>query len=104
MSQAITIPFHHTAGRERGRGHYLFLRAVGVVIVGALGLAIAMSTLDLGRAALAEQTATAEPFAAFPDRELPPEWRWKPQPLDVSHMYRKVASPRLDWIRNGGAR
>ncbi len=104
MSQAITIPFHHTAGRERGRGHYLFLRAVVVVIAGALGLAIAMSTLDLGRAALAEETATAAPLAAFPDRELPPEWRWERKPVEFDHMYRQVAPPRLDWIRNGGAR
>jgi hypothetical protein len=104
MSQAISIPFHRPARRARGRGHFLFLRAVVVVIAGALGLAIAMSTVDVGRAALAGETASVEPLAAIPDRPLPPEWRWKPKPLDVRHMYRQGASPRLDWIRNGGAR
>ena len=108
MSQSFSIPFHRPDGREheRGRGHYRFLHAVVVLIAGTLGLAIAfaMSTVDVSGAALAEEPASAESLAAFPSRELPPEWRWKPQPLDVSYMYRKVASPRRDWIRNGGAR
>ena len=79
------------------------------MVSGALGFAIAVSTVDVVQAALASQTAAAVASAASPVREypvpeLPREWReWKIG-VDVDHMYRQKQSPRLDWIREGGRR
>ena len=79
------------------------------VVIGALGFAIVVSTIDVVRASAAIEPAVADASAAlsvreYPARELPQEWReWK-MGVDVDHMYRQKQSPRLDWIREGGGR
>ena len=104
MSESIAISYHRPAGRERGRAHPLLLSALLGMTIGALGFAIVASTVDVVRAALAEETPTIGPLVEFPARELPPEWQWKPKGVEVEHMYRQHAPERLDWIRKGGAR
>jgi len=107
MSESIAIfPQHRPAGRELGRARYLAFGALMGLIIGVFGFAVVASTVDLVQAALSSQTsaAVAEPLIEYPARELPREWRWERKPVAVEHMYRQQASPRLDWIRNGGAR
>jgi hypothetical protein len=93
----------------RGRVHHLLLGALLGIVIGALGFAIAVSTVDVVRAALASQTAAdaalaAPPVVEYPARELPPEWRTWKMGVEVDHMYRQKQSPKLDWIREGGKR
>ncbi len=88
----------------RGRGFHLFYGVLLGLILGALGFAIAASTVDVVRAALPLETAAVEPLAAYPARELSREWRGERKAIDVDYMYRQKASPRLDWIRKGGGR
>ena len=104
MSESIAIPHRRLARRERGRAHHLLLGALLGMIIGALGFAIVVSTVDVVRLALAEETPAAASLVEFPDRELPPEWRWQPKGVPVEHMYRQHAPARLDWIREGGKR
>jgi hypothetical protein len=105
MSGTI-IPHHPTTHRPLGAGRNALLAAVVVLIVGGLGLAVAVSTIDVVRASYASLTAPApaEPIAAYPVRELPPEWRWSPPSVAYKHMYNRKGSARLDWIRAKGSR
>ncbi len=107
MSESIAIvPQHRPVGRELGRVRYLCFGALTGLIIGALGFAVVVSTVDVVQAALSSEApvAVAEPLAEYPPRELPREWRGHRKPVAVEHMYRLQGSPRLDWIRNGGAR
>ena len=106
-SESIAIfPQHQPAGRELGRARYLGFGALVGLIIGALGFAVVASTVDVVQAALSSQTsaAVAEPLVEYPARELPREWKGAREPVAYQHMYRQQGSPRLDWIRNGGAR
>jgi len=102
MSESIVIQPHHPTARLR-RVHPLLAGALLGFVIGALGLAIAVSTVDVVRAALVSDSVEdqAQPY---PNPELPREWReWK-QGVDVEHMYRQKQTPRLDWIRENGGR
>ena len=102
MSATIAIPYHRGTGRDRGRARSPRLGAVLSLLIAALGVAIAVSTNNVVRAALAGEAPTAEAIAERPTRELPPEWRWAGKAtVDFDHMYRHQVSPRLDWIREG---
>ena len=104
MSQSIGILHHRPAERERGRRHYVLVGAVLGLMIGALGFAIVESAVPLVRAALTTETAVVGSLAELPGRELPREWRWEREAVDFDHMYRQKESPRLDWIRENGAR
>ncbi len=108
MSHSIAIRQPQPPERVRGGGHPLLLGGLLGAVIGALGLAIAVSTVDVVRAALLSQSAAATSAELsvheYPARELPREWReWKIG-ADVDHMYRKKPAQRLDWIRQGGRR
>jgi hypothetical protein len=68
--------------------------------VGALLLLTAVST-DVG--AMWRDKPQAAPIV-FAEREIPDEWQWKPNPVSVDSMYRKVDRPSLDWIRDNPQR
>jgi hypothetical protein len=108
MSHSIAIRQPRPPERVRGSRSPLFLGGLLGAVIGALGLAIAVSTIDVVRATLLNDAAAA-PSAEisvheYPARELPREWReWKIG-ADVDHMYRKKSAQRLDWIRQGGRR
>lgn len=104
MTESIAIPHRRLARREPGRAHHLLLGALLGVIIGALGFAIVVSTVDVVRVAFVEKAPTATSLVEFPARELPPEWRWQPNGVPVEHMYRQHTPPRLDWIREEGKR
>ena len=104
MSESITIPHHRPARRDGVRAHYLFVSALLALIIGGLGYAIVASTVDAVRAGISDANAIAEPVVEYPARELPAEWRWEPKGVEFEHMYRQKASPRIDWIRQGGRR
>jgi len=104
MSQSIAIPHHRQPGRERGRAHHLLLSTLLGTIIAVLGFALVGSAVDVVSGVLAQVTPTAEPLVEFPARELSAEWKWEPKGVEVDHMYRQYAPPRLDWIREGGAR
>jgi hypothetical protein len=113
MSHSIAIPHHHQPGREHGRAHHLLLSTLLGVLIAALGFATVGAAVKVVRDALAEEAASAHPVMAFPGREVPANWKWEPKGLDVDNMYGLPASPRpntrsapprLDWIREGGAR
>ncbi len=101
MSESIAIQHHHhrTPGREWGRGRTLAFGAFLGFLIAALGLAIAVSTVDLVRAAIVEHAATFTPVVEYPAHELPREWQWKPKPVEYQHMYMQRPSPRVDWNR-----
>ena len=108
MGHSIAIRQPRPPGRVRGSGHPLLLGGLLGAIIGALGFAIAVSTIDVARTMLlSESSAAASPELSvreYPARELPREWReWKIG-ADVDHMYRKLPAQRLDWIRQGGRR
>ncbi|MHC4505925.1 MAG: hypothetical protein ACYTFI_21735 [Planctomycetota bacterium] len=96
------LPLH----AERGVAlyHPLLRAAILGLIIGALVFALVKSTYGLVRAEPAGEPVIAEHVLEFPSRELPPEWRWKPKPVAVEHMYAQKESPRLDWIRRPGSR
>ncbi len=105
MSEAVISHHHHrTARREWGRARNLSLSALLGFLIGVLGLAIAVSTVDVVRAAIVEEAATVEPVVEYPARELPREWQWQPKGLEYEHMYMQRKSPRSDWIRKGSGR
>ena len=104
MAETMAISHLRPVARERGRGLHLFYGVLLGLTIGALGVAIAASAFDVVRTALSLETAAAEPLVAYPVRELSEEWRWKPNPIDVGYMYRQHASPRMDFIRQGGGR
>lgn len=84
----VSIPFY--VPRSRG---VLALAAAAALALGALLL-------------LAESPSAAEAsvreLPAFPEAELPPEWRWERKAVDFDHMYRPPGGPeRMDWIRTG---
>jgi hypothetical protein len=104
---SATVIHHHPAThRTHSAGRHALLAAVMVLIVGGLGLAIAVSTIDVVRASYASLTAPApaEPIAAYPVHELPPEWQWSPPSVEYEHMYARKGSVRQDWIRENGSR
>jgi hypothetical protein len=109
MSESIAIRSHTHARqsrrRARGRVHHLILGALLGMVVGALGFAIVVSTVDVVRAAVGAPgaaAAAAPPLHDAPARELPREWREWQMGVDVDHMYRRQERPRSDWIRNSG--
>jgi hypothetical protein len=109
MSESIAIHHHRLAGHGRGRRHPLLLGVFFALVIGALGFAIAVSTVGVVRAALASQAAAdaasaALPVVEYPARELPKEWSTWEMGVEVDHMYRQKQSPKLDWIREGGRR
>jgi hypothetical protein len=74
------------------------------MVVGALGFAIVVSTVDVVQAMVGASVAAATdpPLYESPASELPREWReWK-MGVDVGHMVRRQERPRFDWIRNSG--
>ena len=108
MSESIAIHPHRPAVRVPGRAHHLLLGGLLGMLIGALGFAIAVSTVDVIRAALPGETAAvasaAHPVPEYPARALPREWREWNIGVDVDHMYRQQQAPKLDWIREGGRR
>lgn len=113
MSQNLAIPHYGIGQPRRGRAVYkIVLAALGAVLLG-LGLSIAEPVLGLP-AAGAGPAPLPEALPDDPRPELPPEWRWRPEPLRYQHMYpseRTYGSQRthprrssagLDWIRPNG--
>lgn len=94
--------------------HRYLLRGVVLgLIIGALVFALVSSTRGLIRHEASGETVVADRVVEFPRRELEREWRWKPKPVAVEHMYAPkrslpldwVSRPQsLDWIRNAGSR
>ena len=93
--------------------HYLLRGALLGLIIGALVFALVKSTHGLVRYKVAGEPVIAEHVLEFPSRELAREWRWKPKPVAVEHIYPQKAPPRLDrlqrppsldWIRKPGSR
>lgn len=105
MSESIVIHANPPARPARRRLPPLLLGGFLGMVIGALGLAIVVSTVDVVRAALAgPAVAAVSPLEEAASHELPREWReWKIG-VDVDHMYRQKDSPRLDWIRESGRR
>ena len=103
MSESI-LSHRPTTRRTPGADRHALLAAVGVLIVGGLGLAVAASTIDIVRASYASLTAPAERIVAYPVREPPRDWQSPPPPVDYGQMYNRKGSAGLDWIRENGAR
>ena len=107
MSHSIAIPEYqlveHDRAREMGRARYLILSAVVGMIIGAIGFAVTVSTVDVVRTALAAQPPTVEPLVSYPAHEIPPEWQWNPKPGNYDAMYQGIKPRRPDWIRNSEA-
>ena len=104
---SATLIHHHPATRPtHGAGRHALLAAAVVLIVAGLGLAVAVSTIDVVRASYASLTApaSAEPISAYPVHELSPEWQWSPPSVEYEHMYARKGSARVDWIRENESR
>jgi hypothetical protein len=100
----IAIYHHPAILRTHGAGRRAVLATVVAIIVGTLGVPIAVSTIDVARAWYATATVTGKPVASHPIYELPREWQWSPKSVEYEHMYYRKGSPRLDWIREGRSR
>ncbi len=104
MFQTIAFPQFLPDFPEQGRYRRLLIEGLLGLAIAALGLAIVVSTVEVVEAALSDQRAAAAAVIEYPVRELPREWQWHPKPVAVDHMYRRVDTPRLDWIYAGGRR
>jgi len=100
----IAIYHHPAIRRTHEAGRRAVLAAAIAIIVGGLGFAIAVSTIDVARAWYATATVPREPVASHPVHELPREWQWSPKSVEYEHMYYRKGSPGLDWIREGRSR
>ena len=98
MNQTTAVPHHRPVGRKRGLYRRLALAALFTLITGAVGLAVE-TPIKTAMAAIAGETAAAEPLPTYPARVLPKEWRGDRQTVQYEHMYRKNPTPRHDWIR-----
>ena len=73
------------AWRPSPYGVLLAALLVAALFLGGLGLS---GTLE--RRAAAQAAAEPAPTLVLPTRELAPEWRWRPPPVDVDRMFRRA--------------
>ena len=104
MSQTIAFPEFLIDSPEQGRYRRRLIGGLLGLAIAALGLAIVASTGEGGEAARSDQRATANAVIEYRARELPREGQWQPKSFAVDHMYRRVDTPKLDWIYAGGRR
>jgi hypothetical protein len=85
--------------------HDLDGRVLGALAVSALivAAAITVPTPSFVQAAIPSRPAVTQAAPTYPDHEIPREWRSRHYP-SFDSMYRNAETPRLDWIRNSGAR
>jgi hypothetical protein len=104
MSQTIAFPQFLTDLPKQGCYRRRLIGALLGLAIAALALAIVASTVEVVEAAFSDQRAAADAIIEFHAPELPRELQWHPKPVAVDHMYRRVDTPRLDWIYAGGRR
>ena len=96
-----------TTNEDTGTGHRLrteVLRLAAASLLGGLVVFAATEVKPMVTSLLStEKSATANSAPAWAEREIPEEWKWKPNPVKYEHMYRKTHQPRRDpWIRGSG--
>jgi hypothetical protein len=79
--------------------HNLLRNTLLTLLVAAFVVVLVMATNVLVGQVTASMLVVAEPVFDFPTRELPPKWKWAPEPVRVEHMYSRKAWQLNDFIK-----